>query len=160
MTRKIINVGSANLAGDGEPIRSALVKVNDNFEELYDQIPTDISQLDDSQGLLTSTIQETNTATDTALDLSKSIHKLANGIYTLADGAEGQIIYFVPQTGATYKGVELFIANARVVTNSHSQVVIDNLFLPFSDSTTSNLNNVVTLIFTDGAWNLSAGEWD
>lgn len=55
MSRKIINVGSADLAGDGEPLRSALIKVNDNFEELYNQIPTDISQLTDNQGLLATT---------------------------------------------------------------------------------------------------------
>jgi len=57
MSRKIIDVGSANLAGDGEPLRDALIKVNDNFEEIYVaveniNIPTDISQLTDNQGLL------------------------------------------------------------------------------------------------------------
>jgi hypothetical protein len=57
MSRKIINVGSAPLAGDGEQLRDAFVKVNDNFEEVYVaveniNIPTDISQLTDNQGLL------------------------------------------------------------------------------------------------------------
>jgi hypothetical protein len=59
MSRQIINVGSANLAGDGEPLRSALIKVNENFEEVYNnidaiEIPTDISELTDAQGLLSS----------------------------------------------------------------------------------------------------------
>jgi hypothetical protein len=53
MTRKIINVGSGILTGDGEPLRDALIKINDNFEEIYNQIPTDISQLTDNQGLQT-----------------------------------------------------------------------------------------------------------
>jgi hypothetical protein len=57
MSRKIINVGSAPLAGDGEQLRDAFIKVNDNFEEIYVaveniNIPTDISQLTDNQGLL------------------------------------------------------------------------------------------------------------
>lgn len=57
MSRKIINVGSAELAGDGESIRDALIKANDNFEEVYNniesiEIPSDISELTDSQGLL------------------------------------------------------------------------------------------------------------
>jgi hypothetical protein len=57
MSRKIINVGSAPLAGDGEQLRNAFIKVNDNFEEIYVaveniNIPTDISQLTDNQGLL------------------------------------------------------------------------------------------------------------
>jgi hypothetical protein len=57
VSRRIINVGSAPLAGDGEQLRDALIKVNDNFEEIYVvveniNIPTDISQLTDNQGLL------------------------------------------------------------------------------------------------------------
>jgi hypothetical protein len=72
MSRKIIDVGSANLAGDGEPLRDALIKVNDNFEEIYNAIddievpdvsefitaadipaiPSDISELSDAENLL------------------------------------------------------------------------------------------------------------
>lgn len=35
MTQQIINVGSNELAGDGESLRTAFVKVNSNFTELY-----------------------------------------------------------------------------------------------------------------------------
>jgi hypothetical protein len=64
MARKIINVGSSILAGDGEPLRDALIKVNDNFEEVYISIQDvynlinslDISDLTDNQGLLESTL--------------------------------------------------------------------------------------------------------
>lgn len=35
MTKQIINVGSAEQSGDGESIRSAFIKVNYNFDELY-----------------------------------------------------------------------------------------------------------------------------
>lgn len=35
MSKKIINIGSGELAGDGESLRSAFGKVNDNFSELY-----------------------------------------------------------------------------------------------------------------------------
>jgi hypothetical protein len=57
VSRKIINVGSAPLAGDGEQLRDALIKINDNFEEVYNdiesiEIPTDVSDLTDTQGLL------------------------------------------------------------------------------------------------------------
>lgn len=72
MSRRIINVGSAPLAGDGESIRDALIKTNDNFEEVYSNIesivipdvsnfitaddipfiPTDVSDLTDTEGLL------------------------------------------------------------------------------------------------------------
>lgn len=35
MSQRIINVGSGELTGDGESIREALIKTNDNFSELY-----------------------------------------------------------------------------------------------------------------------------
>ena len=35
MTKQTINIGSGELAGDGESIRSAFVKVNENFDEIY-----------------------------------------------------------------------------------------------------------------------------
>jgi hypothetical protein len=36
MAKQHINVGSATLAGDGEQIRSAFIKINSNFNELYE----------------------------------------------------------------------------------------------------------------------------
>lgn len=36
MAKQHINVGSASLAGDGEEIRSAFVKINANFSEIYE----------------------------------------------------------------------------------------------------------------------------
>ncbi|MGA1049505.1 MAG: hypothetical protein ACO3UU_15990 [Minisyncoccia bacterium] len=35
MTIKIINIGSGELTGDGESLRSAFDKANQNFEELF-----------------------------------------------------------------------------------------------------------------------------
>jgi len=37
MTKQLINVGEAD-KGNGDPIRKAFVKVNSNFNELYDLI--------------------------------------------------------------------------------------------------------------------------
>lgn len=41
MAKQTINIGSGELAGDGESIRSAFGKINDNFDELYtsEEIP-------------------------------------------------------------------------------------------------------------------------
>lgn len=35
MVQEVINTGSGELAGDGESIRSAFTKINNNFDELY-----------------------------------------------------------------------------------------------------------------------------
>jgi len=43
MAQKIINVGSAANSGGGDPLRNAMVKINENFTELY----ADITALED-----------------------------------------------------------------------------------------------------------------
>ena len=35
MAKQIINIGSSANKGDGEPLRTAFDKINDNFNELY-----------------------------------------------------------------------------------------------------------------------------
>lgn len=35
MARQIVNIGSSPNKGDGEPLRTAFDKINDNFSELY-----------------------------------------------------------------------------------------------------------------------------
>ena len=92
-----------------------------------------------------------NVVVATELDLTKSVNKLTNGSYTLADGVEGQIMHLVRQTGATYNAVMINVANARV--DGALTTTID--YYPFETSL-----NMSTLIFTDGAWQASAGGWD
>ena len=45
MAKQIVNIGSAERAGDGESIRNAFDKINDNFTELYD-VKSDFSSVD------------------------------------------------------------------------------------------------------------------
>ena len=40
MTREIINVGSSPNDGQGDPIRTAFIKTNNNFGELYSRVQT------------------------------------------------------------------------------------------------------------------------
>jgi len=101
----------------------------------------------------------------TAIDLTKTVNKLADNVgstYTLADGVEGQIMYLVPQTGATMTGVNVTVNHARIIDNSTSTalVVTDALLAPFNCSATPvPTMGVTTLIFTDGAWQADAGVW-
>ena len=45
MTKQLINVGSSDLAGDGEGLRTAFIKINENFDEVYTQIDENTSTL-------------------------------------------------------------------------------------------------------------------
>jgi hypothetical protein len=89
-----------------------------------------------------------------ALDLTKTVNKLIDGVYSLADGVEGQIMYLVQQTGTVYDAVTVIVANARV-----SGILYTALeHYPFSYATGSV--DIDTLIYTDGAWQAVGGDWD
>ena len=45
MTQQIIYVGAAPNDGDGDPIRTAFIKTNDNFSELYARVQVDASEM-------------------------------------------------------------------------------------------------------------------
>lgn len=92
--------------------------------------------------------------TPTALDLTKSINKLTEGNYTLADGVEGQIMYLVPQhTGITQvNNIGIVVANASSgdATGTEWYLFFDNM----------SASRIITLIFTDSAWQQTGGLWD
>lgn len=104
-------------------------------------------------------------AVSQALDLTKSINKitpLAGGggsQYTLADGVEGQIMHIVPASASDNEYTTMSFANARWtngnnIINGGTDV---SWWLPFHGNPGST---VITLIFTDGAWNLPHNYFD
>lgn len=101
---------------------------------------------------ITWTVDTVVQETPTALDLTKSVNKLTNGDYTLANGVEGQIMYLVRQTAATAATVT--VANARL----DGVIQTDIPFTPFTDG--ADPTNMATLIFTDSAWQSMGGFWN
>ncbi len=99
--------------------------------------------------------------TPTALDLTKSIQKLADGSYTLADGVEGQIMYLVTQTGTISTEVGVIVANYRVngSQNINGTLVPFRVYENSGDAFYDN-TGMCTLIFTDGAWQQTGGGWN
>jgi hypothetical protein len=104
----------------------------------------------------------------TALDLTKSIQKLTAGYYSLADGVEGQIMYFVPVNGVTQgSSVGIVMANVRQFVNG-TVAVINNAWFPFFQNAiiddgnpeAFNASTIAYAIFTDGAWNVFGGGMD
>jgi hypothetical protein len=63
MSKQIINVGSGELVGDGEGLRSAFIKVNSNFDEVYsatNAIPTVLSGFTNDVGFITTSTMPQN----------------------------------------------------------------------------------------------------
>jgi hypothetical protein len=103
--------------------------------------------------VVNSTVAKTggNLGTATAIDLTKTVNKLTDGLYTLADGAEGQIMYLVRQTGSVGANIGVNVAHARIDGSTYGNT--DHY--PFGGD-----NNLTTLIFTDDHWQSTSGAWD
>jgi hypothetical protein len=110
-----------------------------------------------------------NGNTSFELDVTALINKLTpqdsggGQQYHLADGAEGQIMYIVPGTGgeqmSEYTSMSFDNArwtNGNGVINESTSV---NWWLPFRGNN-NTAHAVLTLIFTDGAWNLPHNIFD
>jgi inosine/xanthosine triphosphate pyrophosphatase family protein len=78
MAQKIINVGSDANSGGGDPLRNAMVKINENFTELY----ADITALED--GDITTDIKGSVFADDSTL-LVDAVNGIIPGYVSLAD---------------------------------------------------------------------------
>jgi hypothetical protein len=57
MTKQIVNIGSTANAKNGDPLRTAFDKINQNFTELYNAVGADVqipSQINNSGRLLST----------------------------------------------------------------------------------------------------------
>ena len=102
----------------------------------------------------------TNIITATDIDLTKSVNKLADGAYTLADGVEGQIIYLVPQNGTVPGDVQVSVANSRIAGTLTGATLLPFRIYENSGDGFYDGTGLCTLIFTDGAWQQNGGAWD
>jgi len=144
MAKQTINLGTAADTKSGDPLRTAFTKINSNFDELYAGAVAGVN----------TTVAKTggvDTNNKVALDLTKSINKLAAGYYSLANGVEGQILRVVKQTGNNETTV-IFVTNKCRINGTE---YTNNYIEPFA-----NGNNVVTFVYTDSAWQSDNGLWD
>ena len=95
-------------------------------------------------------------ATGVAIDLSKQAVILGAGTWTLANGTEGQVIYFVSATGTVLDDTEVLVANLRLQHDHTSTLTLNADWHPFRYGG-SNVPVLAIAIFTQGAWNVSAG---
>jgi hypothetical protein len=90
---------------------------------------------------------------DVDIDLTKTINKLTDGTYYLADGVEGQIMYLVRSPETTSENVFVNVDNA----DGASPLRPFRTNAPFA---TVDNTGICTLIFTDGSWKQTGGLWD
>ena len=116
-----------------------------------------------------STIEKTGGAgseTSTALDLTKSVQVLVSAdadddSWSLADGVEGQIMYFVPK-GAGLNNHYINIANVRYFSEG-GYTVGPKSWIPFQiddNLRAEDWRSLAVAVFTDGAWNTDTSWFD
>jgi hypothetical protein len=88
-----------------------------------------------------------------SIDLTKTINKLTDGEYNLADGVEGQIMYLVRQSGTTSDNVLVNVDSS----DGASPLKPFRINGGFADIDNTG---ICTLIFTDGTWKQTGGNWD
>jgi hypothetical protein len=90
------------------------------------------------------------------LDLSISVHKLADSYFFLKEGTEGQLIYIVPNgRSASAEDIHIIIERSRKWDRGRLIELEKIDWQPFFPLT--ELPTIVSALFTDGAWNVSAG---
>ena len=89
-----------------------------------------------------------------ALNTNKQIQKLSGFDYYLPPGTEGQIMHFVPTTGATHT-IKVWFQIWRVMTGVTASTSTNSAWVPFSNSVSGN--GPAYAIYTDNAWTTSHG---
>jgi len=131
MAKQTINIGSGELTGDGESIRSAFSKVNDNFNELYGAGGVDLTSV------TTSIIPDQNEQHDLGSPTNKfrDLYLSGNTIYlgtaTISIDNQGRIIFSDPAVSVgtetvrgdieDINGNTIFDSNTGAVSNLEGQ---------------------------------------
>jgi hypothetical protein len=90
----------------------------------------------------------------TTLVVTKQVHKLTSIDYYLPPGTEGQIVYFVPTTGAG-TSIRIWFQRWRSMSSGTATEIVGTAWYPFSATTGGFIP--VYAIYTDGAWTTSHG---
>jgi len=114
-----------------------------------------------TQSVVHSTLESvggSDASNPTALDLTKSVQVLDSAdtnddTFSLADGEEGQIMYFVPK-GTSTAGIYIIVDNARRWNATQFETTATFAWVPFDVDGGTNFKSLAMAVFTDGAWNL------
>lgn len=120
MAKQTINVGSADLAGDGESIRAAFTKVNSNFTEVYTQVP-----------LATTATYAQSFNTSTLVRAAVSATNVVNGTWTLALSTAGSILL----NGTVFSGGAVSATTSTLINGTSIISLSTSGALTFPDAT-------------------------
>ena len=106
-----------------------------------------------------STLSVWNADGSSAIDLTKQVITLGSGSWTLANGSEGQVLYFVSATGSDASTLHIIVSNLRYQNGSVTTHAVNWDWHPFAHTSGGTRFNLITMaVFFGGSWNVSGGE--
>ena len=96
MAKQTVNIGSGELAGNGESIRSAFDKINDNFDELYGAGGVDLTSINSSVIPSQNEQYDLGSTTNRFRDLYLSGNTITIGGATISVDENGRIVFSDP----------------------------------------------------------------
>ena len=93
-----------------------------------------------------------------AININKQAIILGAGTWSLADGVEGQVIYFIASTASDSRDVHVVVEHLRYQNGAIATMGTAISWSPFSITAGgTNIPLMTIAVFTQGAWNVSAG---
>ena len=110
-----------------------------------------------SSDILLISHQDGNQTPFETVDLTKQILVMSDGTWTLPDGAEGQIMYFVQGNSGSAEDSYLNVAHLKYNNNGLATQMSNGVWSPFNYESGHAQSPMCTAIFTDGYWSFSNG---
>jgi hypothetical protein len=93
-----------------------------------------------------------------AININKQAIILGAGTWSLADGVEGQVLYFIASTASDSRDVHVVVEHLRYQNGAIATMGSAISWSPFSITAGgTNIPLMTIAVFTQGAWNVSAG---
>lgn len=128
MAKQTINLGTSANKGDGDPLRTAFDKVNDNFDEVY--------------GLLGATGGDTDDVIAPML-----VHSNHTNVTVTRDDDADQIIFSVDQAVTDLKG-SVFADDSTLLVDGVAGKIVGNVDATLVNATTVTTGSVYSSYFT------------
>lgn len=101
--------------------------------------------------------QDGNQSPPAVLDLEKQVFVFSDGSWVLPEGKEGSIIHFVMGDGGSAEDITIVVEKLRVIDRGIAVVRTNALWHPFEFHSKLSTASLVTAVYSDGAWNITAG---
>jgi hypothetical protein len=101
--------------------------------------------------------QDGNQTPPEVLDLKKQVFVFNDGTWILSEGQEGSIVHFVMGDGGSAEDITIIVERLRTIDRGQARVIRDARWHPFDFRSITSRVSLVTAVYTDGAWNITAG---